>query len=317
MKRSIMTSHKILMGALILAAFGLGGCGTDSENPSGGNAKKQLIDSPLAGVEYYCDGKEAQKTTITGEFTCDEPPVTFKIGKLVLGTIKRFTLDGKFFPQDLVGVSRDDTNDTRLIDLIRLLQSLDADGVIDEAIEIPGDMAGKFGDDSINSKTLQEKADIAGVALVSKEDAMDHLTNSMIHVRQDIGQFGLDRMKLWMSGCWYKHGQSRDSYGVTLVQMQFQEGKVKIGTSGGYIFPYEFFENQSFKMYTPDGTLTMNATGLGQEYYQDSVSDTKDIISFWATKAEAEAYQDKVGDMSNPYYRTCTIGASELRPLPQ
>jgi len=63
--------------------------------------------------------------------------------------------------------------------------------------------------------------------------------------------------------------------------------------------------------------LIMNATALGQEYYQDSVSETKDIISFWATKAEAKAYQDKVGDMSNPYYRTCTIGASELRPLPQ
>ena len=303
------------VSAAVLVACGGGGSG--EESPSGGNIKQHLIDSPLAGVAYYCDGKGMQKTTITGEFTCDEPPVTFKIGKLVLGTINRFTLDGKFFPQDLVGVSRDDTNDTRLIDLIRLLQSLDADGVIDEAIEIPGDMAEKFDNDSINTKTIEEIADIAGVALVSKEDAMEHLTNSMIHVRQDVGQFGLDPYDLWMSGCWYKHGQTRDSYGVTLVKMQFQEGKVKIGTSGGYIFPYEFYENQSFKMYTPDGTLIMNATALGQEFYQDSVSDKKDIISFWATKAEAEAYQDKVGDMSNPYYRTCTIGASELRPLPQ
>ena len=303
------------VAAVVLVACGGGGSG--EESPSGENIKQQLIDSPLAGVAYYCDGRGMQKTTITGEFTCDEPPVTFKIGKLVLGTINRFTLDGKFFPQDLVGVSRDDLNNTRLIDLIRLLQSLDADGVIDEAIEIPGDMAEKFDDNSINSKTLQGKANLAGVALVSKEDAMDHLTNSMIHVRQDIGQFGLDRMKLWMSGCWYKHGQSRDSYGVTLVQVQFQEGKVKIGTSGGYIFPYEFYENQSFKMYTPDGMLTMNATGLGQEYYQDSVSDKKDIISFWATEKEAKDYQSKVGDISNPYYRTCTIGASELRPLPQ
>ena len=307
----------IVISIAALVACGGGESPSGDKNSSENIVKQQLIDSPLAGVEYYCDGKEAQKTTRTGEFTCSNPPVTFKIGKLLLGTVNRFTLDGKFFPQDLVGVSRDDTNDTRLIDLIRLLQSLDADGVIDDAIEIPSDMAEKFDDDSINSKSLQEKADTAGVALVSKEDAIDHLTNSMIHVRQNIGQFGLDRMKLWMSACWYRHGQTRDSYGVTLVQLQFQEGKVKIGTSGGYIFPYEFFENQSFKMYTPDGALTINATALGQEYYQDSVSDTKDIISFWATKAEAEAYQRKVGDMSNPYYRTCTIGASGLRPLPQ
>jgi hypothetical protein len=310
----------LMIGVVAVMITACGGGGGDNEgsgeNPSASSAKKQLIDSPLAGVGYYCDGKEVQKTTMTGEFTCQNPPIVFKIGKLVLGTIHRFTFDGKIFPQDLVGVSRNNVSDPKLIDLIRLLQSLDEDGNISVSIEIPSDMASKFDDDDINDRSLEELADIADVKLVSEDDAKDHLTNSMINVERDIGQFGLDRMKLWMSGCGYKHGKTRDSYGVTLLKMEFQEGKARMMGTGAYIFPYEFYDNKSFKFYAPDGTLAMDATGLGQEYYQDRLSEKKDIISFWATKAEAEAYQSKVGD-GNPQHRTCTIGAIGLRPLPQ
>jgi hypothetical protein len=291
--------------------------GTDGKDKESGNsASRQLIDSPLAGVDYYCDGKAVQKTTVTGNFSCQNLPAVFKIGKLVLGTIHRFTFDGKIFPQDLVGVSRNDINDSKLIDLVRLVQSLDEDGNISVTTEIPSDMASKFDDDDINQKSLDELADIAGVALVSKESAIAHLTNSMIHVEKDIGQFGLDGMKLWMTGCWYKHGETRDSYGVTVVKLSFQERKVKMGEAGGYIFPYAFFDNKSFKMYAPDKKPTIDAVGLGEEYYQDKISKSKDIISFWATETEAKAYQDKVGD-GNPQHRTCTIGAIGLRPLPQ
>jgi len=313
-----MKAYFLRVGAAVISALVIGGCGGSGEtSPSGNVAAGQLIDSPLAGVDYYCDDKDVQKTTITGEFTCQNLPVTFKIGKLLLGTIYRFTYDGKIFPQDLVGVSRDNYTDEDLIELLRLLQSLDADGVIDEAIVIPDDMASKFNNEEINNKTLDEKADAAGVDLVSKDEAVNHAKDVMTNVRRDVGQWGMDRMHLWMTGCWYRHGETRDSYGVTIVKMAFQEHKAKMGTQGDYILPYAFYDNQSFKLYMPDNTLMIDAAGLGDEYYQDSVSERREIISFWATEAEAKAYQDKVGDMSNPYYRTCTIGASHLRPLPQ
>jgi hypothetical protein len=200
--------------------------------------------------------------------------------------------------------------------LVRQLQSLDEDGNISVTIEIPSDMASKFDDKEINQKSLDAWADIAGVELVSKESAIDHLKHSMIQVEKDIGQFGLDGMKLWMTGCWYKHGETKDSYGVTVVKLSFQERKVKMGEAGGYILPYAFFDNKSFKMSAPDKTPTIDAVGLGEEYYQDTISKTKDIISFWATEEEAKTYQSKVGD-GNPQHRTCTIGALGLRPLPQ
>ncbi len=313
-----MGMRKFLVHGIVIAIFSVlvVGCGGSGDGASASTVDKQLIDAPLAGVDYYCDGKEVQKTTMTGAFTCQSVPVVFKIGKLLLGRITRFTYDGKIFPQDLVGVIRDNFTDEKLIALIRLLQSLDADGVIDDVIEIPEDIASKFDNEDINTKTLDEKAAAAGVDLVSEDDAKDHLKDSMINVRSDIGQFGLDRMNLWMTGCWYKHGESRDSYGVTVVKLAFQEHKAKMGDAGGYIWPYAYIENESFKMRKPNDELMLDAKGLGQEYYRDSVSDKKEIISLWATEAEAKAYQDKVGD-GNPQHRTCTIGAIGLRPLPQ
>ena len=306
----------IALVTVMISACGGGSGNGDGDGASAASTQKQLIDSPLAGVDYYCDGKAVQKTTSTGEFTCQNTPITFKIGKLLLGTIYRFTFDGKIFPQDLVGVSRNNITDEKLIELVRLLQSMDEDGNISVAIEIPSDMASKFDDETINDEDLDAKAAEAGVSLVDEDTAIAHLTNSMINVRRDIGQFGLDRMHLWMTGCWYKHGETRDSYAVTAIQMEFQEGKVQMMGRGGYLFPYEFYDNESFKFYTPDGVLQLDAIGLGQEYYQDRLSEHKDIISFWATKEEAESYRDKVGDGAGQH-RTCTIGAIGLRPLPQ
>ncbi len=97
--------------------------------------KGYLIDSPLAGVTYSCDGSEGL-TDDEGMFECIAPPVTFKIGNLTLGTLTSFTSDGKVYPQDLLGLSRTNFTDSRLKLLARLLQSLDDDGVIADKIMI-------------------------------------------------------------------------------------------------------------------------------------------------------------------------------------
>jgi len=303
----------VLIASISVVFVACGGSSGDSGSIEKGSVGgKHLIDSPLVGVEYYCDDKEARKTTSTGEFSCENPPVEFKIGKLKLGTVNRFTFDGNIFPQDLVGISRDDYNNTKLLELIRLLQSLDAGGDIDTAIVIPDDMASLFDDEAINNKSLEEKADVAGVDLVDKDVAVDHLTNSMMNVKRDIGQFGLDGVKMWMTGCGYKHGKNRDSGGVTIVSLDFQERKAKIGTRGGYIWPYEFIENSYFKLFEPNDKPMMYATSIGDGYYKDTISEKKETISLWATEEEAKTYQDKVIQGLRhevQMYRTCEIGA--------
>ncbi len=97
--------------------------------------KGYLLDSALFGVTYRCDGKESL-TNEDGLFECVTPPVSFNIGGLKLGTITVFTADTKVYPQDLLGLKRDDFADEHLKLLARLLQSLDDDGDIETTITI-------------------------------------------------------------------------------------------------------------------------------------------------------------------------------------
>ena len=312
-KGNFFTGMFLVLSSLVFLA-----CSSDSSNTgnnTGGTGdvsnltKRKLVDSPIANVDYYCDGKEAQKTTSTGEFLCQNPPVQFQIGKLILGKITRFGYSSIVLPQDLVGVSRDDFNDSKLINLVILLQSLDDDGVIDTTINIPTERASSFGGDDVNQKTLDELAALAGVTLVSETDAINHLKSTIINVEQDVGQWGLDGMHLWMSGCWYKPqtDPASDSYAVTITPIDFQNSKAAFGTSGSYIYPYSFFENKLFQIKDPNNVLVVDAKGIAPDYYKDSLSATEDTISLWATEAEAKAYQNMVGD-GDSQHRTCAIG---------
>jgi len=140
--------------------------------------KGYLVDSPIAGVSYSCGGIIGT-TTATGEFRCAVTPVIFSIGGLELGTIDTFVEGSVIYPQDLVGVARDNFTNNRLINLTRLLQSLDDDGNIEDAITIPTDMAERFGTDATGA-TLEELANMAGVELVDEESAMEHLRSNVL-----------------------------------------------------------------------------------------------------------------------------------------
>lgn len=158
----------------------LSGCGNDKNiiNDSQPSLTKgYLMDSPVSGVTYEC-GSIKGITTSAGEFECSVAPITFKIGGYVLGSIETFTSDGKVYPQDLLGLPRTDFESQKLVDLTRLLQSLDDDGNIDEFISIPQNRSILF-DASSNGLTLTELAQIAGVILVSPESAIDHLREQM------------------------------------------------------------------------------------------------------------------------------------------
>ena len=150
--------------------------------PTGTVIKGYLIDSPLQGVTYLCDGKEAL-TNASGIFECINPPVTFKIGKLTLGTLTAFTADGKVYPQDILGLPRNNFTTPKLKLLARLLQSLDDDGVISTSIKIEQsvrdafDVEQKFEDLSENDvKALVEGL---GKRFVTEIEAVNHLKKGL------------------------------------------------------------------------------------------------------------------------------------------
>jgi ELWxxDGT repeat protein len=142
--------------------------------------KGYLTDSALVGVTYECDGK-TELTGIDGLFKCKVLPVTFKLGNITLGTLSIIPEDLKVFPQDILDIPRTDLDDSRLVAIIRFLQSLDDDGEYDEVINIletvrivlaqenPIDLT------ALSPVQLQALVESTGNQLVSSSVALAHL----------------------------------------------------------------------------------------------------------------------------------------------
>ncbi len=176
--------------SMIIASF-IMGCGGSSSSKSNSKSdettvdvvdvvtliKGYLIDAPVEGVDYSC-GDIRGITTSTGEFSCEEAPVDFSISLLKLGTIDSFTSDGNVYPQDIVGVDRDNFDDPRVIALARLLQSLDDDGDIDDKITISKETSDKF-DTNLSGLDLESQVAIGDGTLVGQIDALAHLQSNM------------------------------------------------------------------------------------------------------------------------------------------
>lgn len=118
-------------GGIAAAAGGGGGGGGTAAAPSTSTTlTAYLIDSPVANVSYTTSSGGSGTTGADGSFSYKTgDTITFKVGKVVLGVIDSSALptDGKLLPQDLVGVSRADTSDPRVINIARFLQTLDTD----------------------------------------------------------------------------------------------------------------------------------------------------------------------------------------------
>ena len=133
--------------ASLLIACGGGGSSTNQ------NLSKKIvgyiIDAPIVNIAYEC-GTKKEKTTIEGKFECPSLPITFKIGNLTIAKVTHMPYDNIIYPQDLVGVNRENINNQDVLNIASFLQSLDEDGDIESTIDIPNNLIFN------NSKTLTE-----------------------------------------------------------------------------------------------------------------------------------------------------------------
>jgi hypothetical protein len=185
--------NKLLnISVITLSTVLLVGCGSGSSSPVSENtnlnnnenttASGYLIDSPIAGVNYSCNGKaSATPTDAQGAFECTSLPVIFSVGTLTIGQINEFTADKKVYPQDLLGLSRTNFTDSKLIALTRFLQSLDDDGNYEELINITKATSDKFSNYGVlfRASELDEYIAKAEVVLVNEESAIMHLQKNM------------------------------------------------------------------------------------------------------------------------------------------
>ncbi len=128
---------------LALAACGGGGGGSDSGSspaPTPTAQQGYFIDSAVEGLNYSASPSGLVGVTDSaGEYNYQPgDTITFSIGNIVLGSAPAA---GHITPLDLVDGAGADTSNQQVVNISRLLMTLDVDGNPDNGIEIPDGIA--------------------------------------------------------------------------------------------------------------------------------------------------------------------------------
>lgn len=139
--KKVHVKNTALSVFLSLALVGCGGGGgSSSSNTTTPNSTGFLKDSNLEGITYTC-GTLSGTTDSDGKFEYNSQceTVEFSIGDLKLGSVNRLDIknDNTVYPADLLGLSRANTTDTKLVTMLQVLQSLDDDNNPNNGIKIP------------------------------------------------------------------------------------------------------------------------------------------------------------------------------------
>lgn len=176
----------------IVLIFILQGCGGGG---GGGNSKTEvykvtgtLLDSAISGVTYSCSGTTGLTNNL-GQFTCPaNSEVSFSIGGLLLGTRVLNSRPSQYItPATILGLAEDNITDQRLINFVRLVQSLDDNNNPYDGINITSNVRSILEGESLNiyNSSLVEDDLITLLSSVSKtivstNDALTHYKDTLV-----------------------------------------------------------------------------------------------------------------------------------------
>lgn len=174
-------SSKIFLSSLM--ALFISACGgTASSSNETEFIEGYLIDSAVQGVEYRC-GDKIGITGEDGQFICSSLPITFYVGSIEIGSIAALQADKKVFPQDIIGVDRNETGDDEVIKIAMLLQSLDSDGNTSNGITITSETRQRLTreEPTVLRETLLAalEEEYPEINFIDSEKALDHLNFSL------------------------------------------------------------------------------------------------------------------------------------------
>jgi len=178
-----MLGKKSIAISLITIPLLFSACGTSSSSSSTDNVTAisgQLVDGYVKGATYRCADGKTGETGLNGEFVCDTLPVEFTLGNIALGDVTTLPTDNHVFPQDLVGVDRNDTNNSEVLAISQFLQSLDSDGNPENGIDINTTSVENITyDEEFDAAHLDDYMSEANVTVVSQEQAREHLEKTL------------------------------------------------------------------------------------------------------------------------------------------
>ncbi|POB05816.1 hypothetical protein C1949_03800 [Halopseudomonas oceani] len=127
LRLSYLSASLMVLALPLAGCLGGGGGGSDDNSRTG-----TFVDSPVAGLDYSA-GNRTGTTSATGDFSYQPgETVTFSIGDLVLGA----AAGAEMMTPLSIMQGATDASDPRVNNLLILLQSLDADGNLNNGIQI-------------------------------------------------------------------------------------------------------------------------------------------------------------------------------------
>jgi len=225
--------------AIVVSVILLSGCGVETDKKSG-----TLIDNVLTGIKYV-NGNNSGFTDENGKFPYESGVVEFYLGTIKIGELSSLPVDDNVFIQDIVGVDRKNTTDTKVLKIASLVQSLDSNSSTDK-IEISQDDFKKF---NLTNMTIDEVSDIGtllsskGFTRVSDEKVKRHLKNTMSEYGISTDNTGIAKKSLAVENVKLNLG-TKSSIEITfnddIKKESLNEKIFRLSTSNGDIAQYDF-----------------------------------------------------------------------------
>lgn len=151
-----------------------------------------LIDSAIQGVTYKTDSLSGT-TDSSGkfEYNSDDSEITFTIGDITIATfvLSNINEDDTIYPTDLVNTHRTDINNTKVVKILRFVQSLDDDNNPDNGININettrDKLSQKFNllDDNISHSYLENHLSNLNIPYRDEDLAKEHFYKTLENKR--------------------------------------------------------------------------------------------------------------------------------------
>ncbi len=223
---------KHLLGSALAASLLLIGCGSSDSTETISGTTGYLVDAAVQNMDYDCiaDNDMNKTTGLDGAFTCQNmTQVRFRIGAMVIGEIHNLPQDHYVFPQDILGVPRDNVTDDNVTAMAQLLQSLDEDDNLTNGIQIPENAKPLFETEYFHKENLTQYLSQASVSHIrTQTEAQEHLRETIRNVYAqvdttlgngngiDLSQYPLsnltDAQKYTIAFMWNEEKMAKDLY---------------------------------------------------------------------------------------------------------
>lgn len=186
-----------LCAATVLIGCGGGGGGSASSSNNGSSVSTgsaTLIDAPVDGVVYKNGDGRTYYTEGGGKFSYNgNSNVEFYVGKIKIGEIAPSSItSSNLHIQEIVGVSKENVNDAKVLKVARLLQSLDSDNDPSNGIKIEKSTTETINNHSSMQGNIDDIADVdAAIRMIDPGITPVSESAAKTHLRQQLNKYGV------------------------------------------------------------------------------------------------------------------------------